>query len=140
MGEEEVRLGNARQLGIANTPSFLEVRRIYEEATIKPAVVQQALYSTKGFEHEMREWCDNNGILYQSYFEITGGEGPDVLRQVGAKKGVSSQAIFFRFMMGLGIVPITDATDDRSMKEYIKAARVPLEEVEYKALSRTLQG
>merc|ERR1712048_1150576 len=39
--EDAVRAGLVRQLGICNVESLVKLRRVYQDATLKPAVVQQ---------------------------------------------------------------------------------------------------
>eukprot|EP00747_Dinoflagellata_sp_TGD_P166250 gnl/TRDRNA2_/TRDRNA2_188755_c0_seq1.p1 gnl/TRDRNA2_/TRDRNA2_188755_c0~~gnl/TRDRNA2_/TRDRNA2_188755_c0_seq1.p1 ORF type:complete len:414 (-),score=44.06 gnl/TRDRNA2_/TRDRNA2_188755_c0_seq1:53-1294(-) len=129
--EGAVQDGLVRQLGIANVRSLDELRSIHTAATIKPAVVQQRFQEETFYENEMRAWCAGNGMHFQSMGTLTLNRAAvetDLVRIWSIQYGVSSQVLFFRFLMGLGIVPLTGAEDEQRMKDYLKASQVELDE------------
>ena len=64
--EELHREGGVRLLGLSNVYNLTKLQRIYENANIKPAIVQNRFYPRNGYDTEIREFCTRNGICYQS--------------------------------------------------------------------------
>lgn len=59
-----------RSLGISNTT--LEVlQAICTESTIKPSVVQNRFYPASDWEVELRAFCREQGIVFQSFWTLT---------------------------------------------------------------------
>ena len=59
--ETAVEAGFARQLGVSNIKSMSQLERLWEEASVKPAVVQMRFHAKTNFEREMRAWCSEKG-------------------------------------------------------------------------------
>jgi len=55
--EAEVSAGNARSLGVSNCYDARQFSRIWEEATIKPAVLQNRFYRETKYDGELRAFC-----------------------------------------------------------------------------------
>lgn len=135
--EKAVQKGLVRQLGISNVRSLQELQRVHSEASIKPVVVQQRFYAETNFEHDMRLWCTQNGVHFQSFWTLTanskqGRSGRDavvspIMRQLADKYNVTPQVLFFRYVMALGVVPLTGTCNDDHMKQALEARSVPLE-------------
>jgi|EP01049_Picozoa_sp_SAG25_P007058 diketogulonate reductase-like aldo/keto reductase len=68
--EAEVRAGRVKQLGVSNLRSLQQLTRLYDEATIKPAVVQMRFHDKTGFEREMRVWCKSHDVYFQSFWTL----------------------------------------------------------------------
>ena len=77
-----------RNLGISNTPmSTLE--QLYEAAKVKPAVVQNRFYPDTQFDKDVRAFCVEKGIIYQSFWTLSAN--PKVVH--GAEVGAVYQAV-----------------------------------------------
>ena len=134
--EDAVRGGKARQLGISNCKSLEQLQRIYAEASIKPAVVQQRFYVKTLFERDMRAWCATAGVHFQSFWTLTANSKPGkanrdavlspLVAQLAAKHGVSPQVLFYRFVMGQGVCPLNGTSSEAHMAEDLAARAVPL--------------
>lgn len=59
--ETAVEAGFVRQLGVSNIKSMDQLERLWEEAVVKPAVVQMRFHAKTNFEREMRAWCADRG-------------------------------------------------------------------------------
>jgi len=70
--EELVDAGIVRQIGISNCYDPMNFMTIYNEARIKPSVLQNRFYPDSGFDVELRRFCHDHGILYQSFWTLTG--------------------------------------------------------------------
>ena len=68
--ETAVQAGYAKQLGISNIKSMAQLERLWEAATVKPAVVQMRFHAKTNFEREMRAWCSEKGELIQPSLAI----------------------------------------------------------------------
>jgi len=63
--------GGAKMLGISNCYDFSLLQRLYDEAQIKPSIVQNRFYAQSGYDKELRAWCLEQGITYQSFWSLT---------------------------------------------------------------------
>ena len=61
------KAGGAYQLGISNCYNLAVLKDLYEDARIKPAVVQNRFYDKTRYDIELRKWCADKGIIYQSF-------------------------------------------------------------------------
>jgi diketogulonate reductase-like aldo/keto reductase len=110
----------ARQLGISNCYDPALFRRLYQEAHVKPSVLQNRFYAETGYDQELRAFCRQESIVYQSFWTLTAN--PQLLRsrvvQELAKAYQRTEAqILFRFLTQIGIVPLTGTTSDQHMQE-----------------------
>lgn len=70
--------GRARQIGISNCYELPTLRRLYEEARVKPTVLQNRFYRDSGYDVQVREFCAQHGIRYQSFWTLTAN--PHILK------------------------------------------------------------
>ncbi|KAL7467825.1 hypothetical protein ACHAXS_008063 [Conticribra weissflogii] len=120
--ESFVDEGKVRQLGISNFYRVEDVKFAYEQARIKPKVVQNRFYSDSGHDVEIRRFCQEHDIEYQSFWTLTAN--PKAYRhpaalQLAKKKGLSPEGLFYAFCMTIGITPMDGTTDKQHMKEDI---------------------
>jgi diketogulonate reductase-like aldo/keto reductase len=112
--------GDVRQLGISNCYSLGQLKALFDSARIKPAVVQNRLYAETGYDREIRTYCKQRQIIYQSFWTLTAN--PHVLAHatiaVLAKKYRRTPAqIFFRYLTQGGVVPLTGTRSEAHMRE-----------------------
>ena len=110
----------ARQLGISNCYDFRVLKILYEKSSIKPAVVQNRFYQQTNYDIELRKWCQEHKIIYQSFWTLTAN--PDLLantllRKIAHTFNKTEIQIFFRFLTQIGIVPLIGACSEVHMKE-----------------------
>lgn len=70
--ERFVDEGRVKQLGISNIYNFHALRRIYNDARHKPSVIQNRFYADTNFDHQIRQFCRERNIFYQSFWTLTG--------------------------------------------------------------------
>jgi diketogulonate reductase-like aldo/keto reductase len=70
--------GGARSLGISNTYDIRVLRQLFSEARVKPTVLQNRFYADSGYDEEIRQFCAENGIAYQSFWTLTAN--PHILK------------------------------------------------------------
>ena len=59
------------RLGISNV-SLGMLEDLYENSSVKPSVVQNRFYRSTGYDVELREFCIERGIMYRSFWTLTG--------------------------------------------------------------------
>ncbi len=112
--------GAAKQLGISNCYRLEQFERLYQNARIKPAVLQNRFYAETHYDHALRDFCREHGIIYQSFWTLTAN--PKVLAHATLKaiavqhRRTPAQA-FFRYLTQIGIVPLTGTTTESHMRE-----------------------
>ncbi|EMD64333.1 hypothetical protein COCSADRAFT_89822 [Bipolaris sorokiniana ND90Pr] len=60
-----------RSLGISNV-TLAALQALYQNATIKPAVVQNRFYPQTRYDVPLRNFCKEHDIVYQSFWTLTG--------------------------------------------------------------------
>lgn len=118
--EKIQKTGGARQLGISNCYDTEVIRSLYADANVKPAVVQNRFYQETGYDADLRHWCSNHGVIYQSFWTLTAN--PHILtsntvRTIAQKYKRTEAQIFFRYLSQSGIVPLTGTSSEQHMRE-----------------------
>ena len=110
----------ARQLGISNCYDTEMMRRLYADANVKPAVVQNRFYQETGYDADLRNWCSNHGVIYQSFWTLTANPhilASNTVRSISRKYQKTEAQIFFRYLNQSGIVPLTGTCSEKHMIE-----------------------
>ncbi len=114
------KAGEARQLGISNCYNTEIMRRLYADANVKPAVVQNRFYQETGYDADLRNWCSNHGVIYQSFWTLTANPhilGSNTVRSISRKYKKTKAQIFFRYLNQSCIVPLTGTCSEKHMEE-----------------------
>ena len=114
------KAGGARQLGISNCYDTEMMRRLYADANVKPAVVQNRFYQETGYDADLRNWCSNHGVIYQSFWTLTANPhilASNTVRSISRKYQKTEAQIFFRYLNQSGIVPLTGTCSEKHMIE-----------------------
>ncbi|MDI4665417.1 aldo/keto reductase [Xanthobacter autotrophicus] len=112
--------GVVRQLGISNCYERSRLERLHRQARIKPALVQNRFYAKTRYDREIRAFCADHGILYQSFWTLTAN--PEVLAQpslveIAERHGRSAAQVFFRFLTQKDIVCLTGTSSKDHMAQ-----------------------
>jgi diketogulonate reductase-like aldo/keto reductase len=122
---EKIHLqGGAQMLGMSNCYDLAQFSSFYEQVTVKPKILQNRFYRDTFYDCELRKWCKEKGIIYQSFWTLTAN--PDLLNspevsaiaQARSKTGVQ---VLFRFLAQIGIVPLTGTTSEEHMREDLQS-------------------
>jgi diketogulonate reductase-like aldo/keto reductase len=120
--------GGARQIGISNT-NAMQLKLLWEDAEVKPGVVQNRCQNKDDWNKDVREYCDLKGVDYQGFWLLSGNR--HVVSDAATKRIASAhyktpQQVTFRFLMqGLGMQPLTGTKDSRHMGEDVDVAGHP---------------
>jgi diketogulonate reductase-like aldo/keto reductase len=118
--EEIYREGGARQLGISNCYELSRLKMLCETAKTPPAVIQNRLYAKTKFDREMRAFCSERGILYQSFWTLTANPAILAHASVAAlaqKYDRTPAQIFFRCLTQIGVVCLTGTSSPGHMAQ-----------------------
>ena len=114
------KAGGSRQLGISNCYHTEVIRSLYADADVKPAVVQNRFYQETGYDANLRRWCSDHGVIYQSFWTLTANPhilASNTVRTIAKTYQKTEAQIFFRYLSHSGIVPLTGTTSEQHMKE-----------------------
>lgn len=112
--------GLVLQLGISNCYNLDVLRSLFADSRIKPAVVQNRFYAHTGYDARLRAWCDQQGVIYQSFWTLTANPHilvSDAVRHIARTHARTEAQVFFRFLTQLGIVPLTGTSSAAHMRE-----------------------
>lgn len=126
--EELYRSGKTKMIGISNVTAD-QLTQLCEQAKVKPMVVQNRCFAALGWDREVREICQANGIVYQGFSLLTANRGvladPEV-HAIAKRLGATAAQIIFRFAMEIGMLPLTGTTSRQHMKEDLEAEQLAL--------------
>lgn len=108
-----------KRLGLSNT-DLATLEAIYDAAEVKPSVVQNRFYAQTRYDGELRTFCKEKGIVYQSFWTLTGN--PELLRseavnELSTDAGVSKEVALYALVMAVGIAPLNGTTSAEHMKQ-----------------------
>ena len=112
--------GGAKQLGISNCYDLKVLKELYNSSKVKPVVIQNRFYKDSDYDKELRNFCNHNGIIYQSFWTLSAN--PHILeseeiKEIALRLDKTSPQILFRFLTQIGIAPLTGTCSEKHMKE-----------------------
>jgi diketogulonate reductase-like aldo/keto reductase len=134
--------GIVKQLGISNCYDLSTLAFLFDAASVKPAVLQNRFHAATHYDRGLRDFCRQQGIVYQSFWTLTANLGvlaDKTLETLAAQYGRSSAQVFFRFLTQIGIVPLTGTTSEQHMREDLAIFDFKLTEEECLSIDRLLQ-
>jgi diketogulonate reductase-like aldo/keto reductase len=120
--------GKTKLIGISNVAAG-QLAQLCEQVNHKPMVVQNRCFAALGWDQEVRELCQANGIIYQGFSLLTANREVLADREIQAiaKRLTTGPAqIIFRFAMQIGMLPLTGTTSQQHMKEDLQAEQLAL--------------
>jgi diketogulonate reductase-like aldo/keto reductase len=128
-----------RHLGISNCYQPEELESLYDAARIKPAVVQNRFYAEAGYDREIRIFCQQHAIVYQSFWTLSAN--PQILAHptvagLGAKYHRTRPQILFRYLTQNGVVPLTGTRNPNHMRDALSIFEFELTDSELAAMDR----
>lgn len=114
-------------LGISNVQLPL-LEALYEAVTIKPSVVQNRFYPATRFDVPLRQFCREKGIVYQSFWTLTGN--PDLLESnpvdaLTKEIGVGKEQALYLLVLALDrLVVLNGTTSEQTMSADLEAVKV----------------
>ncbi len=118
--EAIVDSGGAQQLGISNCYQLTQLDWLYRNARVKLAVLQNGFRAQTRYDREIRAYCRQHGIFYQSFWTLTAN--PHLLahatvRNLAASHKRTPAQILFRYLTMVDIIVLTGTTSEQHMRE-----------------------
>ena len=115
--------------GISNCYDLDVLKYLFNNAKVKPSIVQNRFYAQSGYDKEIRVFCKENNITYESFWSLTANPNilsSEVLQNLAFKyeKGVAE--IFYRFLNHIDIVPLNGIISTKHMIEDLKIGEFEL--------------
>lgn len=125
-----------RLIGISNV-SLSQLGELHARAGVKPAFVQNRCYASRGWDAEVRAFCDANDVVYQGFSLLTANRreltDPRVTR-IAERHGRSVPEIVFAFSLSVGMLPLTGTSDLEHMRLDLDTSSLMLEASEVDTL------
>lgn len=121
--ESFVEEGKVKRLGLSNCYDFKFFKHFYSAVEIKPRILQNRFRIETKFDVPLREFCDENNILYQSFWTLTANRKAlrtKEIRDLAEDKGLTPQTLMYAYMMTLGHTPLDGTTSRAHMQEDIQ--------------------
>lgn len=135
------RSGGARQLGISNCYDLELLKRLHADAEVKPAVVQNRFYAESGYDSALRLWCDEQSIVYQSFWSLSANPqllGSREFFALTQKYDKTEAQILYRYLNHVGIVPLIGSTSKHHIDEDLEIFTFELRPDEIASISTLL--
>jgi diketogulonate reductase-like aldo/keto reductase len=120
--------GKTKMIGVSNITAG-QLTELCEQAIVKPMVVQNRCFAALGWDKEVREICQAQGIIYQGFSLLTANRevlaDPEIWT-IAKRLAASPAQIIFRFAMQIGMLPLTGTTSQQHMIEDLKAEQLAL--------------
>lgn len=130
------------EIGISNCYELDVLKYLFNNARIKPKVVQNRFYAQSGYDKTIREFCKENGIIYQSFWSLTANPhilNSQVLINLSKKYNKEVTLIFYRFLNHIGITPLNGTTSKIHMIEDLEIMEFELTNIEIQEISNLLK-
>ena len=121
--------GRARMLGVSNI-SLEQLQRLCQEARVRPRIVQNRCYASRGWDRGVREFCTANDMIYEGFSLLTANRDamahPEMAR-IAKRHGRTISQIVFRFALDIGMLPLTGTTNPENMRADLEVLDFRLE-------------
>jgi diketogulonate reductase-like aldo/keto reductase len=118
--EDIADAGGIRQAGISNCYTLAELQQLYRSARIKPSVLQNRFHAETAYDREVRAFCSQQRIVYQSFWTLTANPRvlahPSIVALASAHRRTPAQ-ILFRYLTQAGVVPLIGTRSETHMRE-----------------------
>lgn len=135
--EELHGAGKAKLIGVSNVGPR-HVMDLLEKAKVKPHVVQNRCYASRGWDKAVRELCVANKIMYQGFSLLTANghlAGDTRLLAAAQRLDATPAQVIFALSRRIGITPLTGTSDDEHMRQDLAALALELTDAEVAALA-----
>ncbi len=134
--EELYKSGKTRFIGISNV-NVEQLELLTEKAKIKPMVVQNRCFATRGWDREVRDYCKAHHIVYEGFSLLTANpfvlQNP-VVQDIARELERTPEQVVFRFSIQIGILPLTGTTSELHMKEDLLVKEFELDNDDLKTI------
>lgn len=131
--EKAVDAGTVTQLGISNCYDLKLFKDLYAAARIKPKVLQNRFYQESDYDMDLRAFCAEVGVTYQSFWTLTANphilsSGP--VEAAARRLGATPAQVLFRWMVQAGHQPLTGTKSMQHMQQDLAVVDLELSATE----------
>jgi diketogulonate reductase-like aldo/keto reductase len=130
--------GRARLIGVSNF-GLDQLHALFRDARVRPRFVQNRCYADLDWDHDVREFCAANGLVYQGFSLLTANRKalayPELAR-IADRHGRSVSQVVFRFALDVDMVPLTGTMDPAHMQADLEVFDFRLEPEEVARIER----
>jgi diketogulonate reductase-like aldo/keto reductase len=133
--------GGVRRLGVSNFYSLAMLEALYETAEVKPSAVQNRFYRDTGYDVDIRRFCRERDIAYQSFWTLTANGhllGHELVLAIASRHARTPEQVLYRYLAHESVVPLTGTTSVAHMREDLAIFEFELDDTEIAAVSRLL--
>jgi len=110
--------GRARLLDLSNM-TLEQLQSLCRDVRVRPRFVQNRCYASQGWDRDVREFCAAHEIVYQGFSLLTANQDLLARREVieiAQRLGRTVSQVVFRFVVEVGMLPLTGTTDPDHMR------------------------
>jgi diketogulonate reductase-like aldo/keto reductase len=118
--ESFVDSGQIHQLGISNCYRLADLEGLYRSSKIKPAVLQNRFYADTHYDRDIRIYCNQSQIIYQSFWTLSANTHlltHKTMTALASKHNRTTAQIMFRYLVAIGVVPLTGTKSEAHMRD-----------------------
>ncbi len=138
--EELQRSGKTRLIGASNV-SLDQLVALHQQATIKPALVQNRCYASRGWDRDVRRFCAQNSIAYQGFSLLTANAQAlrsTAVERISERVGRSPAQVIFRFALQAAMIPLTGSSSEQHLREDLACFDFALDPADVEAVDHVL--
>lgn len=139
--EEIVATGLVTYIGISNCYDLDTLKAVYDNAIVKPTFLQNRFYADSGYDVEIRRYCKEKKIIYQSFWTLTANPNivnSDTVRSISEKYNKTPQQIWFAYVHINGMIYLTGTKSAKHMQEDLEVDTIRLSDVEVASIDQLL--
>eukprot|EP00815_Leptocylindrus_aporus_P009946 CAMPEP_0116069448 /NCGR_PEP_ID=MMETSP0322-20121206/12310_1 /TAXON_ID=163516 /ORGANISM="Leptocylindrus danicus var. apora, Strain B651" /LENGTH=346 /DNA_ID=CAMNT_0003556847 /DNA_START=1 /DNA_END=1041 /DNA_ORIENTATION=+ len=118
--EEYVDKGVIRHLGIVSCHDENILKQLYDEARIKPKIIQNRFHGNRQFDVKLRPLFKELGLVNQLFWVLTGNGGflrNETVKRIAKEKNLTVQQCMYAFTLSIGASPMIGSQTLQHMKE-----------------------
>jgi diketogulonate reductase-like aldo/keto reductase len=134
--------GRTRLLGVSNV-SLDQLEMLCKDAKVKPHFVQNRCFAVSGWDRTVRSFCKTNGIGYQGFSLLTANRNVMASQQLATLAQLHSCSpaeLIFRFVIDVGMIPLTGTTDAQHMQQDLQIFDIQLQPEEIETIERLVSS
>ncbi len=133
--------GDALHIGISNCYDLALLQKLFDDAHIKPAIIQNRFYLESDYDKALRRWSKEKGIIYQSFWTLSANPHilhSPIIQNIANIYAKSAEQIFYRYVTQQDIVPLNGTTSPQHMQEDLSIFEFTLTPVEIQQITTLL--
>ena len=138
--EDIYESGRTRLLGISNV-SLHQLKSLCRDAKVLPHFVQNRCYAIQGWDRDVRDFCNGNGLAYQGFSLLTANSAAMASHKLAAiaeRHNCSVAQVVFRCAIDVGMIPLTGTTTEQHMRSDLAIFDIRLNPNEIECISHLM--